>query len=110
MQGSIDDVFISPFEAEYMIEALNVMEIRDYGSKEWLNQHEQLDRLNIQAHKNAIGSTDEYIMDNFVTLDKVNTLIADLLTTEAWIDFVFPKLIQNTEKLNQIKMYMGMYH
>lgn len=49
-------------------------------------------------------------MDNFVTLDKINTLIADLLTTEAWIDFVFPQLIKNHEKLNQIKMYMGMYH
>ena len=49
-------------------------------------------------------------MDNFVTLDKINTLVADLLTTEAWKDFVFPKLIKSKDKLNQIKMYMGMYH
>lgn len=110
MQGTIDDVFISPFEAEYMIEAIKVIDIKEYGSKEWLKQHEQLDRLNIQAHKNAISSTDEFIMDNFVTQDKINTLIADLLTTEAWIDFVFPQLIKNDEKLNQIKIYMGMYH
>ena len=93
-----------------MIEAIKLLEIKEYGSKEWLNQHEQIDRLNIQAHKNAIGSSDEYIMDNFVTLDKINTLIGDLLTTEAWREFVFPKLLDKDAKLNSIKMYMGMYH
>jgi len=49
-------------------------------------------------------------MDNFVTLDKINTLIADLLTTEAWLEFVFPELLKKEDKLNAIKMYMGMYH
>lgn len=49
-------------------------------------------------------------MDTFVTLDKVNTLIADLLTTEAWREFLMPKLLAKNEKLNSIKMYMGMYH
>ena len=37
----------------------------------WLNQHETIDRLNIQAHKNAMNSTDEFVMDTFVTQDKV---------------------------------------
>jgi hypothetical protein len=32
-----------------------------------------MDRLNIQAHKNALTSTDEFIMDYFVTFDKVST-------------------------------------
>jgi branched-subunit amino acid transport protein AzlD len=49
-------------------------------------------------------------MDTFVTLDKINTLIADLLTTEAWREFLLPRLLKKDEKLNQIKMYMGMYH
>ena len=37
----------------------------------WLNQHETIDRLNIQAHKNALNSTDEFVMDSFVTYEKV---------------------------------------
>ena len=94
MNGTINETFISPFEAEYMVEAIKLIDIKQYGSKEWLNQHEQIDRLNIQAHKNAIGSTDEYIMDTFVTLDKVNTLIADLLTTEAWREFLLPRILK----------------
>lgn len=39
-------------------------------------------------------------MENFVTLDKINTLVADLLTTEAWKDFVFPKLLNTKVDLN----------
>ena len=33
-----------------------------------------MDRLNIQAHKNAMNSSDEYVMDSFVTFDKVSEL------------------------------------
>ena len=58
--------------------------MKEYGSKQWFQQHESLDRLNIQAHKNAMGASDEYVMDQFVTYDKINLLVADLLTAEAW--------------------------
>lgn len=36
----LEDVFISPFEAEYMIDAVKLLDIKEYGSKEWLDQHE----------------------------------------------------------------------
>ena len=39
-------------------------------------------------------------MDNFVCLDKINTLVADLLTTEAWKEFVFPQLLEKKVDLN----------
>jgi len=32
-----------------------------------------MDKLNIQAHKNALASSDEFVMDAFVTEDKVNS-------------------------------------
>lgn len=41
------DDFISPYEAEHLIEDLNTIDIREYGSKEWFRQHESIDRLNI---------------------------------------------------------------
>ena len=40
----------------------------------WLNQHETIDRLNIQAHKNALNSTDEFVMDTMVTYEKVSNI------------------------------------
>ena len=63
----INDDFITPYEAEHLISELNDVDIQEYGSKLWFRQHETLDRLNIQAHKNAIGSTDEFVMESFVT-------------------------------------------
>ena len=68
--------------------------------------------MNIQAHKNAMNSSDEYVMDSFVTFDKVSptdalhhisniisplpqmkVLIYDLLCTEAWKEKLYPLLI-----------------
>ena len=69
------DDFISPYEAEHIVESLNEIDLKEYGSKEWFAQHEKLDRLNIQAHKNALGGSEEYIMDTFVTADKINLLV-----------------------------------
>ncbi len=45
----------------------------------WLNQHETVDRLNIQAHKNALSSTDEFVMETFVTNEKVRIYLLILL-------------------------------
>lgn len=41
----------------------------------WFRQHETIDKLNIQAHKNAISSSDDYVMDSFITFEKVSTLM-----------------------------------
>ena len=48
-----------------------------FGS--WYKQHETLDRLNIQAHKNALQSSDEYVMESFVTFDKVRQTIQQFI-------------------------------
>jgi hypothetical protein len=39
--------FISPYEAEHLIGDLNDIDLKEYGSKKWFQQHETLDRLNI---------------------------------------------------------------
>lgn len=59
----------------------------------WFRQHETMDRLNIQAHKNAMNSTDEYVMEAFVTFDKMKVLIYDLLLSEVWKQKLHPLLI-----------------
>jgi hypothetical protein len=45
-----------------------------------------MDKLNIQAHKNALASSDEFVMDAFVTEDKVSSeppyLTAVILLTD----------------------------
>jgi len=83
MNANMDD-FLSPYEAELLIEGLHEIDIKEYGSKDWFKQHETIDRLNIQAHKNAQGGTGEFVMESFVTHDKMIMLVSDLLTAECW--------------------------
>lgn len=91
MNGAQDD-FLSPFEAEHLVGEIQEIHIKEYGSKQWLKQHETIDRLNIQAHKNALNGSDEYVMESFVTLEKINALVHDLLVAETWKAKVFPIL------------------
>ena len=104
------DDFLTPYEAEHLINEIHEIDIKEYGSKEWFNQHETIDRLNIQAHKNALGGTDEFVMDNFVTLDKMTALVNELLTSESWKAKVFPIIKDKIATLSSIKSYMCLYH
>ena len=42
----VDD-FLTPYEAEHLINDLNGIDLKEYGSKQWFRQHETIDRLNI---------------------------------------------------------------
>ena len=72
----------------------------------WFRQHETMDRLNIQAHKNAMNSTDEYVMEAFVTFDKMKVLIYDLLLSEVWKQKLHSLLIEPLKTCNTVRSYM----
>ena len=75
-----------------------------------------MDRLNIQAHKNALTSTDEFVMDSFVTYEKVlsyiinccqvGLLIYDLLVAETWKQKVLPLMMKDLGKISSIRSYL----
>lgn len=63
---------IIPFsECEYIVEHLEPTVIEKYGGKSWLKQHNLIQRLNMQAHINAVMRGDEYVMESMSTFDKV---------------------------------------
>jgi len=41
------DDFLSPYEAEHLVDEIGEIDIKEYGSKLWFRQHESIDRLNI---------------------------------------------------------------
>ena len=77
-------------EAERIIENLVKFDLNDVGSSKWLAQHRQLEKLNIQAHQNALSNSDEYISEALLTFNKIEFLIHDLLLIEAWKENIFP--------------------
>ena len=64
--------------------------MEDVGSPEWTRQRECLERLNVQAHHNAVTHSDEFVKEFLVSHDKLGVLVHEPLVVEAWRDRVFP--------------------
>ena len=57
-----------------------------------MEQHDTLTRLNLQAHHNVAAMSDEFVKEAFISLDKVNLLVHQLLVAEIWKEKVYPHL------------------
>ncbi|CAD7932624.1 unnamed protein product [Amoebophrya sp. A120] len=93
MASNIDEmtvaVDLTPFEAEHWIEhGIEPIDLEQIGDKDFLNQHEKIDKLSAQAHYQAEDKTDEFIVDLINTHEKIPVLIHNLVTIETWKEFV----------------------
>ena len=64
----------------------------------------------MQTHVNALMKTDEVILEECVTMDKLKVLIYDLVVTDVWKQKVLPLLKPEMPSLNSFKVYMSIYH
>ncbi|KAK9815647.1 hypothetical protein WJX72_007380 [[Myrmecia] bisecta] len=110
-QASATAVLVTAPMAEQMIERLTNFGVEEVGSSRWVEQHEWVEKLNLQAHHNAQTHSDEFVMEGLVSHDKLTVLVQELLVFEVWKDKVFPHLKQHiAEKLNSIAAYLLLYH
>lgn len=110
-QTSRSDLFVvDPLEAERLVEALKVYPVEEVGGHEWLIQHEVLERLNMQAHESAAANSDEYVLEAIITFGKIDVLINDLITIEAWKENVLPNLFDRVAGRNTMRIYFVLYH
>ena len=82
-------------EAERIVENLTEFDLQDVGNKQWLEQHGQIEKLNQQAHASARDKSDEFVLEAFLTFDKLGTLIYDLILIETWRERVYPLLVEH---------------
>jgi len=54
-----------------------------------------------------MNSSDEYVMESFVTFDKMPFIIYDLLLTEVWKDKVYSVIKDKISAVNSIRQYMS---
>jgi len=57
-----------------------------------------------------MNSSDEYVMDSFVTFDKIKPVIYDLLMMEVFKEKLYPLVKKEMCQINSIRAYMIMYH
>ncbi|KAI8618819.1 hypothetical protein BC830DRAFT_887021 [Chytriomyces sp. MP71] len=99
------------FEADMIVSELlpNAITFEAIGTERWYRNHENLERLNIQAHWNVQAQCEEFVTETFLTHSKIEFLIKDLLTIEAWKTKVFPR-VTDAASGHSIKSYMILYH
>jgi len=60
----------------------------------WSRQHEKIEKLNMQAIINATAQENEFVKEFLINEEKFPVLIHQLMATEIWKEFVFPKLVE----------------
>ncbi|KAJ7522424.1 hypothetical protein O6H91_18G009900 [Diphasiastrum complanatum] len=89
-----DGVLLTMHEADCIVEKLTCFDIEQVGGATWLKQQKRIEKLNLQAHYNAIAHCDEYVMAALVSHDKMGVLMHELLVIEIWKEKVFPCILQ----------------
>ncbi|XP_029773495.1 zinc finger MYND domain-containing protein 10 isoform X3 [Suricata suricatta] len=80
--------------------------------RRWNQQHENVEKLNMQAILDATTSQGEPIQELLVTHGKIPTLVVELITVEMWKQKVFPVLcrLEDFKPQNTFPIYMVVHH
>ncbi len=105
----LNDV-ISNFEAEEIISKLPTLTLDEYGSEKMLKKHNNLERLNMQSIKNALLGGEDFILETFVQHEKVKDLITELYLSWAFKKYIYPKIAKEIIEINNVKVYIVLYH
>lgn len=97
-------------EAERYVESLKKFDLSEVGNPSWMEQHRRLEKLNLQAHQNAMSNSDEFVMEAVLTFDKLGVLIHDLILIEAWKENIYPLLLDDLAGKNNMRLYFILYH
>jgi hypothetical protein len=103
-------MILDPSESERLVEGLRKFEIEEVGSSAYMRQHENLEKLNVQAHQSAMSNSDEYVLESMLTFDKLQVLVHDLIVIEAWKEKLYPELLDRVAGRNTMRCYFIMYH
>ncbi len=106
----LNDV-LTNFEAEDIIsKQIKKCTFDTYGSEEFMRQHAILERLNMQAVKNALLGGDDFILENFVTYEKLKGLVEELFTSYNFKKHIYPKIKSQISEKSSCKVYILLYH
>ncbi|XP_046950836.1 zinc finger MYND domain-containing protein 10 isoform X3 [Lynx rufus] len=101
-----------PGEAAVLVRGLRSFPLREIGSGGWNQQHENLEKLNMQAILDATASQGEPIQELLVTHGKIPMLVEELIAVEMWKQKVFPVLcrLEDFKPQNTFPIYMVVHH
>ncbi|KAK9892225.1 hypothetical protein WA026_019027 [Henosepilachna vigintioctopunctata] len=88
------DSILLPTEIEFYIDTMKPQEMRNLGSRQWLEWHQRLQKLNQEALIEASAMKEEYVKEILISFGKVNILIHEAILINIWKHKVLPQLMK----------------
>ncbi|KAL6769153.1 ZMY10 [Auxenochlorella protothecoides x Auxenochlorella symbiontica] len=96
-------------EARQLIRDLGATDVTQIGSPSWTRQHDALRRLTTMAQLQARCQEDEWVVDLLHVSGKMDMLITDLLSHEAWCTHVLPSLLEEAQASECSTVHIALY-
>ena len=102
---------MTQYESEEIIsKKINEISFEMIGSKEFIQHHAYLNKLNMQEMKNILTGGEDIIMTQFIDHDKLKLLIKELYTINTFKEKIYPSIKDKIIKLCSMKAYFILYH
>lgn len=102
---------IQPAELEVFVNSLRCHQIAEIGSKQWLQSHETLVKLNQQAIIEAKEFREEAVKEYLIMNEKLEVLVHEAISVFVWRTKVLPKILTIDEHPKATFLIYGvLYH
>ncbi|KAL3288444.1 hypothetical protein HHI36_002889 [Cryptolaemus montrouzieri] len=88
------DSVLLPTEIEFYIDTMKPQDMENLGTRQWLEWHQRLQKLNQEALIEASAVKEEYVKEILISLGKVNILIYEAILVNIWKHKVLPHLLK----------------
>lgn len=85
---------VHPEEVDFFVQSLRPFDVNDIGSKNWLDLHEILLKLQQQAHLEASTCREELIKELLIVHEKLSILVHEAYCVLVWRLHILPKLLE----------------
>ncbi|KAJ3393294.1 Zinc finger MYND domain-containing protein 10 [Lobulomyces angularis] len=95
-----------------LVNEVSNVKLRDIGGQFWMDQHQILSKLNIQAHLQVQTESKEIAYEELLNQNKIVNVLHHLLSIEVWKNKIYPNFSSDTtfKEKNEFKLYFLLYH
>ncbi|KAI4468940.1 zinc finger mynd domain containing protein 10 [Holotrichia oblita] len=83
-----------PSEVEFYIDTMAPTELERLGSKQWLEWHQRLQKLNQEAVLEASAVKEEFVKETLVSFNKTPVLVHEAILINIWKNKLLPILLR----------------
>ncbi|KAF5290976.1 hypothetical protein FQA39_LY14507 [Lamprigera yunnana] len=106
----MNDVLLST-EIDLYIDTMQSQRMENIGTRNWLEWHQRLQKLNQQALIEAAALKEEYVKESLITFGKVGVLVHEGILINIWKNKILPILLQmENDPSNTFIAYSVLYH